>query len=75
MSNVQKFHYLRLSLEGNAADRINSLQVCDDNYEVAWKLLNERFENKQALIKNHVIAHFELPTLKEESYQGLNSIL
>lgn len=75
MSNVQKFHYLRLSLEGSAADRINSLQICDDNYEVAWKLLNERFEDKQALIKNHVKALFELPTLKEESYQGLNSIL
>ncbi|XP_074032056.1 uncharacterized protein [Leptinotarsa decemlineata] len=75
MSNVKKFHYLRLSLEGNAAEKIASLQICNDNYEVAWNLLKDRFEDEQALIKNHVKALFEIPSLKEESYYGLNSLL
>ncbi|KAG5873877.1 hypothetical protein JTB14_031410 [Gonioctena quinquepunctata] len=45
-------------------ERQESLQICDDNYEVAWKLLMDRFENKQAMIKNHVKAFFEIPMLK-----------
>lgn len=75
MSNVQKFHYLRLSLRGTAADRIKSLQICDVNYEIAWKLLHERYENKQILMKNHIKAIFELPILSKETHTGLNQIL
>lgn len=39
LSNVQKFHYLRASLEGDASDVINSLQMSASNYAIAWKLL------------------------------------
>ncbi|XP_072403265.1 uncharacterized protein [Diabrotica undecimpunctata] len=74
MSKVQKFHYLRLSLQGKAADKVKSLQLCDANYDIAWKLLKDRFEDKQFLIKNHIKALFDLPTLTKESYYGLTSI-
>ncbi|XP_072392322.1 uncharacterized protein [Diabrotica undecimpunctata] len=74
MSKVQKFHYLRLSLQGKAADKVKSLQLCDANYDIAWKLLKDRFKDKQFLIKNHIKALFDLPTLTKESYYGLTSI-
>ncbi|XP_028134068.1 uncharacterized protein LOC114329225 [Diabrotica virgifera virgifera] len=74
MSKVQKFHYLRLSLQGKAADKVKSFQLCEANYDIAWKLLKDRFEDKKILIKNHIKALFDLPTLTKESYHGLTSI-
>lgn len=73
--NIQKFHYLRLSLQGVAADTIKSLQVCDINYKLAWQLLTERFENKHLLVNNHMKALFTLPTLTRESHEGLRQLL
>ncbi|XP_072392311.1 uncharacterized protein [Diabrotica undecimpunctata] len=75
LSNVQKFHYLRLSLRGIAADTIKSLQVCDANYDIAWALLIERFENKQLLVNNHIKAIFNLPFITKESNQCLRQLL
>ncbi|XP_050509020.1 uncharacterized protein LOC126886203 [Diabrotica virgifera virgifera] len=75
LANVQKFHYLQLSLKGEAAETISSLQICDANYEVAWSLIKERFENKQFLINFHIKSLFNLPALQHESHTGLRQLL
>lgn len=75
LSNVQKFHYLRLSLQGIAAETLRSLEISDANYNVAWNLLQERFENKQLLVNNHIKSLFNLPMLTKESYSGLRLLL
>lgn len=67
LSNIQKLHYLRSSLHGQAAEIIKALEVCDTNYQVAWKLLCERYDNKKILVNNHVKALFNLPTIKNET--------
>lgn len=58
LSSVEKFHYLRLSLKGEAASVISSLEICEENYDTAWQLLKNRYENKPLLINNHVEALF-----------------
>ncbi|XP_050294309.1 uncharacterized protein LOC126734653 [Anthonomus grandis grandis] len=75
LTPAKKFHYLRLSLKGVAAETISSLEISDANYDVAWNILNERFENKQILVSNHVTAIFNLPSLSRESGRGLRVIL
>lgn len=62
LSLIQKFHYVRLSLKGEAAEVFNSLEVSDDNYNIAWELLVERYKNKSLLMNNHVKALYNLPT-------------
>ena len=74
MSKIQKFHYLRLSLKGAAADVVNSLEIADSTYEQAWNLLLERFENKSLLINNHIKAILHMPSITKESYANLRSI-
>uniref|UniRef100_A0A6P7FC60 Uncharacterized protein LOC114326809 n=2 Tax=Diabrotica virgifera virgifera TaxID=50390 RepID=A0A6P7FC60_DIAVI len=64
-----------LSLKGEAAETISSLQICDANYEVAWSLIKERFENKQLLINFHIKSLFDLPALQQESHTGLRQLL
>jgi len=49
LSNIQKFHYLTASLKGDAKGVINNLQITNENFSVAWKLVTQRY-NKQRLI-------------------------
>lgn len=43
LDNVQKFHYLRSVLTGNALQVIKSLEFSSDNYITAWDLLENRY--------------------------------
>ncbi|XP_030767901.1 uncharacterized protein LOC115891553 [Sitophilus oryzae] len=72
---IQKFHYLRLLLKGEAAQVVQSLGVSANNYDTAWSLLNARYENIPLLVGNHVRAIFNLPNLNEESHVGLRQLL
>nr|CAI5840489.1 unnamed protein product [Callosobruchus analis] len=75
LSPIQKFHYLRLSLKGSAADTVKSLEISSQNYLVAWQLLEERYENKQILVNNHIKALFDLPVIHREAYSSLRQLL
>lgn len=39
LSNIQRFHYLKSVLTGEAADVIESLEISEENYNNAWDLL------------------------------------
>lgn len=67
ISNIQKFHYLRASLEGSASQIIQSLEFSSENYEVAWNLLCDRYNNSRILINNHVKALLNLKHIRDES--------
>jgi len=43
---IQKFHYLKSSLSGEAEHLISNLPMTASNCTSAWKLLVERYENK-----------------------------
>lgn len=49
LSNVQKFHYLRSSLSGEAAQIISHITITEANYEVAWESLRERYTNQRVI--------------------------
>lgn len=51
LSPVQKLHYLRSALSGEATKIITSLELTNDNYEIAWRLLKQRHENKGLIIQ------------------------
>ncbi|XP_072400667.1 uncharacterized protein [Diabrotica undecimpunctata] len=73
--DINKFHYLRLSLKGQAADLLKSLEVSANNYIVAWNLLVQRYENKPLLKKNHIKALFETKPATNECHLELRNIL
>lgn len=59
LSNVNKFQYLKSSLEGSASQTIASIEVSNANYETAWNILCERFDNNQLIIYNHLKGIFD----------------
>lgn len=50
---IHKFHYLVSYLEGDAARVIANLEVSASNYNDAWRLLCDRYDNKRQLINHH----------------------
>ena len=56
LANVDKFCYLRSLIEGAPYSMIPGLALTDSNYEVAVKLLKERFGNCQLIINSHMDA-------------------
>ncbi|XP_011858796.1 PREDICTED: uncharacterized protein LOC105556325, partial [Vollenhovia emeryi] len=50
LTNVEKLHYLRSSVEGAAAQPIAGFTMAGDSLMPSWKLLKDRFENKRLLI-------------------------
>ena len=72
---MQKFHYLRASLDGSASHIIRSLEFSAANYTIAWNLLCERYDNTRLLIQNHVKAIFDEEPVKKESADSLRRLL
>lgn len=68
-------HYLRSSLKGEAIQVIQALETSNQNYEVAWGLLEERYDNPRLITQNHVKAIFEMPAISKESHTQLRSLV
>ena len=75
ISPVDKFNYLQGLLEGPAARVIQRLPLTEANYNVALKLLDERFGNTQQIISMHMDDLLQLPTCSETKPAELRLIL
>jgi len=73
LSNVEKFYYLQASLKKEAASVIESIEISDSNYQLAWNLLVDRFKNKKLVIRGHLKQIFELPNVTRDSYSALRN--
>ncbi|XP_033218396.1 uncharacterized protein LOC117173859 [Belonocnema kinseyi] len=73
---IQKLRYLRSYVRDNASRVTENLQATEANYEVAWKLLDERYNNKRIIIHNHMQALIGSPALlNKESAVCLRNLL
>jgi hypothetical protein len=45
LSSVQKFHYLIASLKNEAKALISNLQITNENFTVAWRLVTQHYNN------------------------------
>lgn len=75
LTNIQRFHYLRSALKGEASLTIQAVEVSAENYDIAWGLLKDRFENKPLIIHNHVKALFDMEAANKESLSSLQYLL
>lgn len=75
LSNIQKYHYLKASLLGNATEVITSLEFSADNYSIAWDLLCDRYNNTRLLIQNHVKAIFNIEVSVKQSSKLIRNII
>lgn len=74
-SQIEKFHYLQSCLKGKAAETIASLQITNENFTIAWELLNQRFENKKLIVFSHIASLVDIPNIAKENHVMLRNLL
>uniref|UniRef100_A0A182NGJ1 Uncharacterized protein n=1 Tax=Anopheles dirus TaxID=7168 RepID=A0A182NGJ1_9DIPT len=72
---IQKFHYLRAAVKGEAAQVIEAITISSINYALAWKTLSERYSNEYLLKKRHLQAMFGITPAKKESASTLHQLM
>ncbi|XP_018360366.1 PREDICTED: uncharacterized protein LOC108759421 [Trachymyrmex cornetzi] len=75
LTNVEKMHYLKTCLTGDAARIVTNLKVTDNTFSIAWKNLVSRYENKRVLISAQLDRLLGLKPIKSKSPQELNSMI
>ncbi|XP_049286907.1 uncharacterized protein LOC125765617 [Anopheles funestus] len=74
-NGTQKLYYLRTSLSGPALQLIQSIPICEENYNVAWQLLTKHYNDPKKIKQLHVDALFDNAALKKESASDLRSMV
>ncbi|XP_070517905.1 uncharacterized protein [Cardiocondyla obscurior] len=67
LAKVEKLQYVRGTLSGEALDIIKALEVSDMNYDAAWNLLGERYNNERAIAYAHIKEIMYFPQLTKEN--------
>lgn len=75
LSNVQRLHYLKACLKGDAEHLVRNIAVTDHNFQLAWELLTQRYDSTRRLIKCHLRAVVNLPKTNSESASQIRNIL
>ncbi|XP_025266081.1 uncharacterized protein LOC112638468 [Camponotus floridanus] len=74
ISDVEKLHYLRTSLQGPAEKLIRSLPIVGGNYERAWSILSSHYENKRELIRANFAAFNAVAKMKAATADELSRV-
>lgn len=75
LENVQKFHYLKTTLSGEAANIIKHISITNANYADAWKALTARFDHKRFLVSAILKTFTSLTKITSESATSLKNLL
>ncbi|XP_050581758.1 uncharacterized protein LOC126918160 [Bombus affinis] len=74
LTPLQKFHYLRASLTGEAANCVNSLVFREENYSKALSLLKQRYDCPRRIVSCHGLAIINYPKLTKCSPVALRDL-
>lgn len=74
LSPIEKFTHLRNCLKEPAINTIKSLEMTDENYNEALKLLRDRYENKRIIFQAHIRAINEIKPISTSSSSLRNLI-
>lgn len=81
LTAARKLQYLKISLKSlqdphnEAHDIISEYPVTDANFAIAWKALEDRYDNPRLIINSHLKVLFEQPAMTTESVKSLRLLL
>lgn len=75
LDSIQKLHYLKALLEGSALQCIQSIHFSSENYDIAWKILCELFDNKRLTIHNLIKSLFNIPQILPDGPGALRNLV
>ncbi|XP_036322037.1 uncharacterized protein LOC118736036 [Rhagoletis pomonella] len=75
LSDVQRLHYLKGSLLGEAETLLRSISIQENNFAIAWDMLQQRYNNKRRLVKSYLRNITKLPAITNESDSVMRKLL
>jgi len=68
LAEVQRLHYLNsCSLTDSAAEVIRTILTTEENYQMAYNTLIERYENRSLIIQSNIRSLFSTPQVSQPS--------
>lgn len=74
ISGVEKCQLLKTLVKNEACQMIKHLPITQENFEAAWKLLKNRYNNKRRLIESYVKKLLSHPPITTASSQALKEL-
>lgn len=74
LSDIDKLHYLKSALVGDAVNKLRILAVDGVNYSSAWDMLEKSYEVKRVLISRHLSLLLNMPSQDKETTHGISKI-
>ncbi|XP_050503546.1 uncharacterized protein LOC126882616 [Diabrotica virgifera virgifera] len=71
LTKAQKLIYLKSSLRGEPLNLIDSLDVTNENFDLAIDILERKYDNCLAIINSHINLIIDFPTLTRSNYRSL----
>lgn len=75
LGNAHKFQYLKRALKGKAAGLLAGWQALGENYEEAYKLLVDAFENRYLKTMAHLDSLFSLKPCERETHESIRALI
>ena len=75
LSSVLKLDHLISCLDGEAARRVESLQLIGSNFQVAWETLTKRYDNQRVRLSAHMRRLLNLLSATSKSATEITSLL
>ncbi|XP_037821303.1 uncharacterized protein LOC119610239 [Lucilia sericata] len=74
LSPVEKLYHLLKKTQNEARDIVKSCPLTNAGFEMAWKNLVERYENKEVLLNAQLKLLFSLTPIQKESGNSINTL-
>lgn len=74
LSDIDKLHYLKSALTGEAANKTRIFEVDGIHYTKAWELLERSYEVKRILISRHLSLITNMTVLEKETSSVLSKL-
>lgn len=75
LTGAQKLQYLKASVKGDAALLLQSVSITNDNYEQAWELLNNRYQNRREIVTSTLKRLVNNPPMRSDSPLELRKLV
>jgi hypothetical protein len=74
LNSIEKMHYLKSSLSGDALHTIENLAISGANYDEAWSLLEKRYGNERLIVQAHIRKILNSPTINKCTAASLRQL-
>ena len=65
--NVEKLHYLKISITGNASSLLKHITISKTNFGVPWVALLQKFNQSRCIIEAELIELLHIPAVETKN--------